>query len=69
MRRWRAPRLAEAYTVLTQRRIAAASELYAMVSEIERVASEIGPPPPPAPVVIDYAGLASEHNKRRHKKK
>ncbi len=62
------PELAEAYTTLTQRRIAAASELYAMVSEIERMVPDIAPPPPAAPVLVDYAGLANLHNKRRKKK-
>ncbi|MFO0590744.1 MAG: hypothetical protein U0441_24585 [Polyangiaceae bacterium] len=63
------PELTQAYAALTQRRIAAASELYAMVSEIERIAPEIVPSPPQPPVAIDYVTLASHHNKRRHKKK
>jgi len=63
------PDLAGAYATLTQRRIAAASELYAMVSEIERMVPEIiAPAVQPAPVVIDYAGLVGQHNKRRKKK-
>lgn len=62
------PELMEAYATMTQRRVAAASELYAMVSEIERIAPEIAPPPPPNPVAIDYASLAGTHNKRRKKR-
>lgn len=63
------PELAEAYTALTTRRIAAASELYAMVSEIERVVPDIAEPPARSPITIDYVTLASHHNKRRNKKK
>lgn len=62
------PELAEAYGALTQRRIAAASELHAMVSEIERVAPEIAPPAPESKVVVDYLGLVTQHNKRRRKR-
>jgi hypothetical protein len=62
------PELVTAYATLTQRRIAAASELYAMVSELERMVPEIPPAVPPAAVLVDYAGLVGLHNKRRKKK-
>jgi hypothetical protein len=62
------PELSEAYAALTQRRVAAASELYAMVSELERLAPEITPPAAAPPAVIDYAGLVGQHSKRRKKR-
>ncbi len=62
------PELADAYATLTQRRVAAASELYAMVSEVERMLPEIALVPSAGPIAIDYAGLASQHNKRRKKR-
>lgn len=62
------PELVDAYTALTQRRVAAASELYAMVSEVERMLPEIAPASPVAPVLIDYTGLVTQHNKRRKKR-
>lgn len=62
------PELAEAYATLSQRRIAAASELHAMVSEIERAASSASADPPAKIAPIDYVGLASQHNRRRRKK-
>lgn len=62
------PELAEAYAALTQRRIAAASELHAMVSEIERIAPEIAPAQPEVKVAVDYLGLVTQHDKRRRKR-
>ncbi|MEZ4295780.1 MAG: hypothetical protein R3B70_12445 [Polyangiaceae bacterium] len=62
-----AAELAEAYALLTQRRTAAAAELHAMVSEIERVSAAPSATPSP-PVAIDYLDLVRHHNKRRRRK-
>lgn len=62
------PELAEAYASLAQRRVAAASELHAMVSEIERAAPDVLPAQPESRAVIDYLGLVTQHDKRRRKK-
>jgi hypothetical protein len=63
------PDLAEGYRELTARRTAGASELGAMIDELERMSGELRPPlhrPRPA---IDYLGLVRSHNRRSKDKR
>jgi hypothetical protein len=56
--------IAAAYAELTRRRAAGASDLGAMVGEIERMAAEIRPPVSREPMPINYRALAASHNRR-----
>lgn len=61
--------LSEAYTELTQRRAAGASDLGAMIAELERLSAELRPPIGRTLEPIDYGALATSHNRRvkRHR--
>lgn len=58
--------LAMAFRELTQRRSAGASDLGAMIDELERLLPSIQPPLSRPAKAIDYLGLVNAHN-RRHK--
>lgn len=58
--------LSQAYRELTQRRSAGASELGAMIDELERLLPAIQPPLSRPAKTIDYLSLVTAHN-RRHK--
>ncbi|HVY46909.1 MAG TPA: hypothetical protein VHB21_13570 [Minicystis sp.] len=62
------PALVDAYREMTQRRTSGASELGAMVVELERIAADLPAPVSRAGAAIDYLGLAAGHNKRRLKR-
>ncbi len=62
------PGIVEALAVLTQRQRSGASELTAMVVELERMADGLPPAMSRGRGTIDYLGLAKGHNPRRHKK-
>src|SRR5262249_21073053 len=56
------PELVDAFRQLTQRRTSGASEIGAMVVELERVAEGLAPPGSRPALAIDYLGLAAGHN-------
>jgi len=63
------PDLSESYRELTARRTAGASELGAMIDELDRIRGELRPPlhrPRPS---IDYLGLVRTHNRRSKEKR
>lgn len=62
------PELVEAYRELTQRRTSGASELGAMVDELERMLPDLMPPRSRAPQPIDYLALVTAHNRRGHRR-
>jgi hypothetical protein len=59
------PDLAAAYGDLARGRGAGASEIGAVIRELERMLPELRPPPHREETPIDYAALAAGHNKRR----
>jgi hypothetical protein len=59
------PDLVLAYRELTQRRTAGASELGAMVDELERMVPDLMPPVSRQREPIDYVQLVGAHNRRR----
>ena len=61
------PDLVAAYGDVARRRGAGASEIAELVRELEERMPELSPPPLRDPEPIDYAALATGHNKR-HKK-
>jgi hypothetical protein len=64
------PNLVEAYAeTIRTRRIAGASELGEMVSELEHQAPEIPPPPSRKHPRLDYLRMVKEHNPRRRKRR
>ncbi len=62
------PELVDAFRAMTQRRVSGASEIGAMVVELERLAPDLPPPVSRGAAPIDYLGLAAGHNKRRNKR-
>jgi hypothetical protein len=58
------PDVAQAYRELTQRRTAGASELGAMVDELERLLPDLRPPLSRPQSPVDYLGLIGAHNRR-----
>jgi hypothetical protein len=56
--------LSAAYTELTQRRAAGASDLGAMIAELTRLTGELRPPVSRPGAPIDYRALAKGHNRR-----
>ncbi|EYF05230.1 hypothetical protein [Chondromyces apiculatus] len=65
------PEIVAAYEELTQRRVGGASDLRAMVAELERMAAELRPPVERPSQPVDYEALATVHNPRvrRHKRR
>lgn len=63
------PAIVAAYEELTQRRVAGASDLGAMVGELERMASELRPTVPRGAAEVDYRALAAVHNPRTRKRR
>jgi hypothetical protein len=63
--------IVEAYAELTQRRVAGASDLGAMVGELERMAAEqqIRPPVSRESAPVDYRALAASHNPRTRRRR
>lgn len=59
--------LAAAYGEVAERRGAGASDIAALVRELEEMMPELSPPPYREPVSIDYLALAGGHNKRTKK--
>ncbi|HEY4119422.1 MAG TPA: hypothetical protein VGM56_16255 [Byssovorax sp.] len=67
------PHIVEALGVFTQKRTSGASEVSAMVIELERLAAELPPPGSRRAVhadarSINYLGLVGSHNQRRKKR-
>jgi hypothetical protein len=58
-----------AYDALTQRRAAGASDLGAMVGELERMTAEIRPKGARAAMPINYRALAATHNRRARRRR
>jgi hypothetical protein len=56
--------LVQAYREMTQRRAAAASEVGAMIDELERMQPALLPPVSRPRPPIDYLGLVTAHNRR-----
>jgi hypothetical protein len=61
------PAIADEYAAMTQRRIAGASELGALVDELERMLPDLPPARPATDPIIDYVRLARVHNPRTRK--
>jgi hypothetical protein len=58
------PELAADYADLAQRRAAGASDLGAMIAELDRMSGELRPAINREPAPIDYRALAAGHNRR-----
>lgn len=56
--------LSEAFSELARGRPAAASEIGAMVRELEEMAPDLMPPVSRMPTAIDFAAIAASHNRR-----
>ncbi|MCC6557098.1 MAG: hypothetical protein IT372_29450 [Polyangiaceae bacterium] len=63
------PALAEAYAELTQRPVAGASDLGAMIAELDRLTAELRPPVSRPAVSIDYRALSATHNRRTRRRR
>lgn len=56
--------IARAYREMTQGRAAGASELGAMVRDLERMQPDLRPPAPRQPAELDYRAMVATHNAR-----
>jgi hypothetical protein len=56
--------LVEAFVEMTRKRTSGASEISAMIAELERIWGDLAPPPSRPHEPIDYLSIASTHNRR-----